>query len=107
KSILIDYDNYLEEWKRLVYFNDAPLGVPNEIPLSIMSTELKKDITVVISGEGADELFGGYGKIYRLPFDFENKQNSQPFYDAFIDQYEYVPRSMRDRFLTTDKSLRT
>ena len=62
KEIVLNSDDYFEEWDRLIGYKDAPLGVPNEVPLSIMSTELSKDITVVISGEGADELFGGYGK---------------------------------------------
>ena len=30
-----------------------------------MSKRLKQDITVVLSGEGADEIFGGYGRIFR------------------------------------------
>ena len=30
-----------------------------------MSEILKHDITVVLSGEGADEIFGGYGRIFR------------------------------------------
>jgi len=76
------------------------LGVPNEIPLALMSQKLKENITVVLSGEGADELLGGYGKIFRSPFDFKN-QNKQSFYDFFIEKYEYVPRSMRDEYLAT------
>jgi asparagine synthase (glutamine-hydrolysing) len=45
--------------------------VPNEVPLWQMSVELKKDVTVVLSGEGADELFCGYGRIFRSADDYE------------------------------------
>ena len=106
KNILIDYNDYIKEWDRLISFNDAPLAVPNEIPLAIMSTELSKDITVVISGEGADELFGGYGKIYRLPFDFKNHPNNESFYKNLVKKYEYVPRELRDKYLLTKTEYR-
>lgn len=106
KNILINYKNYVKEWKRLIYYNDSPLGVPNEVPLAIMSTVLSKDITVVISGEGADELFAGYAKIYRLPFDYANHKMEGDFYTNFINQYEYVSRTIRDKYVTTSKKLR-
>jgi asparagine synthase (glutamine-hydrolysing) len=56
---------------QLISYKDAPLSVPNEVPLYIMCKELRKKITVVLSGEGADEIFGGYGKIFRSPYDYE------------------------------------
>jgi asparagine synthase (glutamine-hydrolysing) len=104
REIVIDSIDYMAEWDRLISFKDAPLGVPNEIPLSIMSTILSKDITVVMSGEGADELFGGYGKIFRLPFDYNNDNNNVSFYEKFIDEYEYVPRNIRDKYLSVPNS---
>ena len=64
-----DLNSYNESWDKLIAMKDAPLSVPNEVPLAVMCNELRKDITVVISGEGADELFGGYGKIFRLPYE--------------------------------------
>ena len=36
-----------------------------------MSKELRKHITVVLSGEGADEIFGGYGRIFRSADEYE------------------------------------
>lgn len=100
-EILMKKDDYLSQWENLIRFKDAPLGVPNEIPLALMSTKLKKKITVVLSGEGADELMGGYGKIFRSPFDFKNHSSNISFYEFFINQYEYVSRKMRDKFLST------
>ncbi len=101
-EIILESKEYISNWERLIYMKDSPLGVPNEIPLAIMSEKLKKKITVVLSGEGADELMGGYGKIFRSPFDFENHNNSKnKFYDYFIQKYEYVPREIRNEFLNS------
>ena len=105
-EILMKKEDYIDNWERLIGFKDAPLGVPNEIPLAVMSSKLKEKITVVLSGEGADELMGGYGRIFRTPFDFENEENNLSFYDYFINDYEYVSRGMRDKFIVTSKEYR-
>ncbi len=105
-ELLMSKDDYVNNWENLIGFKDAPLGVPNEIPLAVMSTKLKQKITVVLSGEGADELMGGYGKIYRSPFEFENYTGNLSFYDYFISKYEYVPRKMRDALISTPKEYR-
>ncbi len=107
-EILIDSSEYFTKLKELIKYKDSPLGVPNEVPLAIMSKELKKDITVVLSGEGADELMGGYGRIFRSPFDFAHVDSNSAldFYEYFIDLYEYVPRRIRDRYLRKGSKLR-
>jgi len=105
-KLLMQKSDYMGQWERLIAFKDAPLGVPNEIPLAVMSSKLKEKITVVLSGEGADELMGGYGRIFRAPFDFENEKSNQSFYSYLIDKYEYVPREMRDQLITTPTTYR-
>ena len=70
-EITLDSEGYLSTMEELIRIRDSPLGVPNEVPLFIMSKRLKEDITVVLSGEGADEIFGGYGRIFRSSEDLE------------------------------------
>lgn len=107
-EIRMDAEDYLSRIGELIRYKDAPLGVPNEIPLAVMSKKLKENITVVLSGEGADELMGGYGRIYRSPFDYQYaaKENAEDFYGYFLGLYEYVPRSLRDRYLEGKPGLR-
>jgi asparagine synthase (glutamine-hydrolysing) len=105
-EILMKKEDYMANWERLINLKDAPLGVPNEIPLAVMSSKLKEKITVVLSGEGADELMGGYGRIYRAPFDYANEDTKESFYDYFISKYDYVSRLMRDQLINTPKSYR-
>ncbi len=104
--ILMKKEDYMDNWERLIKYKDAPLGVPNEIPLAVMSSKLKEKLTVVLSGEGADELLGGYGRIFRLPFDYSNATQEKTFYESFIDSYEYVPRVMRDGLISSPKDYR-
>jgi len=63
--------DYQSDWLKLLRQKDAPLSIPHEIPLYHLSAELKKFVTVAISGEGADELFGGYGRVMRSPMDWK------------------------------------
>ena len=49
---------------RIVRDLDEPLGDPAAIPLWFLAQRAACDVKVVLSGEGADEVFGGYG-IYR------------------------------------------
>jgi len=74
-EIVMNGDDYMETMDELISYKDAPLSVPNEVPLYLMCKELKKDITVVLSGEGADEIFGGYGRIFRSTDDYEKLKN--------------------------------
>lgn len=77
KEILIDEHKYFDSMDALIGFKDAPLGVPNEVPLYLMSMELKKDVTVVLSGEGADEIMLGYSRIFSSAEDFKNMKDPE------------------------------
>jgi asparagine synthase (glutamine-hydrolysing) len=45
---------------QLVWYFDEPIVEPAAIPLYFISKLAREHVTVLLSGEGADELFGGY-----------------------------------------------
>jgi asparagine synthase (glutamine-hydrolysing) len=50
----------------IVWYLDDPVADPALVPLYFVAREARRHVKVVLSGEGADELFGGYN-IYREP----------------------------------------
>ncbi|HHP8976407.1 TPA: asparagine synthase (glutamine-hydrolyzing) [Listeria monocytogenes] len=65
-SYVISPEEYMKELPKIVWHMDDPLADPAAIPLYFLSREARKQVTVALSGEGADELFGGYN-IYNEP----------------------------------------
>lgn len=64
KKILVNENEFVNTAKALILKRQEPLSVPNEVLLYLMTKEVKKYNTVVLSGEGADELFFGYDRIF-------------------------------------------
>ncbi|WP_293749403.1 asparagine synthase (glutamine-hydrolyzing) [uncultured Paraglaciecola sp.] len=62
--IEVDPNDFLPLWKFMIRHRAEPLSVPNEVLIYAMSKILKEKITVVLSGEGADELMFGYDRIF-------------------------------------------
>ena len=63
---VITPEEYWDTFPRIQYHMDEPLADPAAIALFFVSQLASKYVKVVMSGEGADELFGGY-RIYQEP----------------------------------------
>lgn len=66
-EISISADEYFEALPKAVWQFDEPVADPSALGLYFLAREARKHVTVVLSGEGSDELFGGYN-IYLEPF---------------------------------------
>lgn len=69
-SKVITADEFINELPRIIWHMDEPMADPAAIPLYFVAKEARKYVTVVLSGEGSDELFGGYN-IYREPLSLQ------------------------------------
>ena len=56
----ISKQEYFDNLPKIIYHMDEPLADPAAIALYFVAELASKDVKVVLSGEGADELFGGY-----------------------------------------------
>ncbi|UQU61590.1 asparagine synthase (glutamine-hydrolyzing) [Couchioplanes caeruleus] len=63
---VVTEDDVIRELPRIVQLLDDPVADPSLIPLYFLARTASRYVTVVLSGEGSDELFGGY-TIYREP----------------------------------------
>jgi asparagine synthase (glutamine-hydrolysing) len=66
-EITIDPKEYFSVLGKAVYHFDEPVADPSAIGIYFLAQEAAKSVKVVLSGEGSDELFGGYN-IYTTPF---------------------------------------
>ena len=62
---LVKKEEFLDTARSMILQRKEPLSVPNEVLLLLMTKQVKTENTVVLSGEGADELFYGYDRIFR------------------------------------------
>lgn len=63
---LISSEEFFEVLPEVLYYMDQPLADPACVALYFVSELASRQVKVVLSGEGADELFGGY-RIYHMP----------------------------------------
>ena len=79
---LITPDEFFEGINKVQYYSDEPHANLSSVPLYFLSKLASEQVKVVLSGEGADELFAGYNeyadalpqRIYRkLPFGLRHK----------------------------------
>jgi asparagine synthase (glutamine-hydrolysing) len=59
KIIEVKPKNFLEEMYHIIWCLDDPIGDPITVPNFIMAREAKKDVSVILNGEGGDPCFGG------------------------------------------------
>jgi asparagine synthase (glutamine-hydrolysing) len=77
---VVSQEEFVAALPEIVWYLDEPVADPALVPLFFIAREARKHVKVVLSGEGADELFGGY-TIYREPLSL------RPF--------DYLPRPVR------------
>jgi asparagine synthase (glutamine-hydrolysing) len=77
---VVSAEEFVAALPEIVWYLDEPVADPALVPLFFVAREARKHVKVVLSGEGADELFGGY-TIYREPLS--------------LKPFDYLPQPLR------------
>jgi asparagine synthase (glutamine-hydrolysing) len=66
REVLVRPEDVLCQMEQLVWHLDEPLSDGACIPLMMLAKRAREEVVVVLSGEGADEVLGGYGIYQRM-----------------------------------------
>ena len=53
---------FIDALPRLSWYRDEPMSEPSEVPLLLLAELARQHVKVVLTGDGGDEIFGGYPK---------------------------------------------
>lgn len=82
KDIILDKE-IVSFLPKVVWHLDEPLSDPAALPTYLLCKEVSKNVKVALSGEGGDEVFGGYSS-----FNYSN----------YIEKLNKIPYTVRKRF---------
>ena len=61
-EIVVSQRDLMDRLPALVAYRDAPVAEPSDIPIYMLACEAARSVKMVLTGEGSDELLGGYPK---------------------------------------------
>ncbi len=86
-EIMINSRDLASAFERAIWHLDEPVSNSTIIPMIVLSEFAKSKVSVVLSGDGGDELYGGYER-YRM--------------SRIIDAYRVMPAYIRNLFSSTE-----
>ncbi|MBB3047833.1 asparagine synthase (glutamine-hydrolyzing) [Litorivivens lipolytica] len=101
REITLSAEQFFAELPSLLWHEDEPIAFTSSIPLHIVSRLASNHVKVVLTGEGADELFLGYGHRYRTTIwncrlgKFYKGITPAALREAIAGKVETLPRALR------------
>ena len=69
-EVVISDRQFFDALPTLLWHEDEPIAHPSSVPLYFVSALARRHVTVVLTGEGSDELLAGYGKYLRAAWNW-------------------------------------
>ena len=76
-------DEFFANIERVAWHLDFPVGSMSSFPLWKLAKEAREKVKVVLSGEGADEIFGGYVRYLPIAQEYAMRQKF-PSYNSYL-----------------------
>jgi asparagine synthase (glutamine-hydrolysing) len=73
-KFLLDSSYFIDHLEKATWHLESPINHPNTIAIYLLSLRAKEYVTVLLSGEGADEVFGGYRRYYNINYPFLSRK---------------------------------
>ena len=87
----MDADFYLNHLKKATWHLEGPINHPNTIGIYLLAQKAKEHVTVLLSGEGADEVFGGYSRFHLMKYRY-----GWPFLKGLIKSFPKALEYIKD-----------
>ncbi len=83
-ELTVNFEDIVANLPKLVGYRDAPVSEPSDIPIYMLAREASKSVKMVLTGEGSDEILGGYPK---------------HVYERFAQGYQLLPGYIRNNLI--------
>ncbi len=95
-EIKLSREKYFKNLPKMIWHFDEPVADPAGFALYFLSEKARKKVKVVLAGEGADELFGGYG-LYKVPIDLSPVSKLPTFIKSILSLTQKLPFNFKGK----------
>lgn len=92
EEIRVGSDELIANIPKALHARESPISEPSDIPIYLLAEAARKKVTVVLSGEGSDEIFAGYPK---YAFEAQADRYHLPHSPTLRTVANALPASMR------------
>jgi asparagine synthase (glutamine-hydrolysing) len=89
----LDADYYRTQFQTATWHFEQPVNHPNTVGIFLLAQRAREHVTVLLSGEGADEVFGGYSRFYDVKYPYSGKRFYSGLLRSFPNVFAYLKKS--------------
>lgn len=104
KEIIIKPE-FVKALPKIIWHCDEPLADPAMIPVYLMSKEAKRHMTVVLGGDGGDEVFAGYEQIKFMNLLNKISKVPRPIRSGATAAAKFIPAKIMNQFFKYSEAL--